>query len=260
MFDLVVNIVSAINLHRDCPPSLLQALAASHPDHEVWLQSYYQEKNGIESLGTFKRLTLGEYQALCKKGSPKAIPTMCILTIKKDDHLMPLREKSWIVVLGNREYCECSKSNLFAPVLRFDSLRYLVSWVIQHCRGLKQSNYKMPSARAFFPRRKSRLSGPLWVTQMLQRTNIVYFRKLFTNCAVAPVIGMRRLTQCCVLFVLCGMHMTLAYTPDLCGTLGILLHPIRLFLYLWVFTLTTLSISRRILMLRCCSNIFYWNR
>ncbi len=43
-FDLVANIVSAINLHWDCPPSLLQALATSHPDREVWLQSYYEEK------------------------------------------------------------------------------------------------------------------------------------------------------------------------------------------------------------------------
>jgi hypothetical protein len=59
-FDPVANIVSAINLHWDCPLSLLQALAASHPDHEVWLQSYYKEKS-IESLGTFKHLTLDEY-------------------------------------------------------------------------------------------------------------------------------------------------------------------------------------------------------
>jgi hypothetical protein len=34
-FDPVASIVSAINLHRDCPPSLLQALVASHPDREV---------------------------------------------------------------------------------------------------------------------------------------------------------------------------------------------------------------------------------
>ncbi len=60
-FDPVANIVSAINLHRDCPPSLLQALATTHPDRDVWLQNYYEEKNGVESLGTFKRLTLGEY-------------------------------------------------------------------------------------------------------------------------------------------------------------------------------------------------------
>jgi hypothetical protein len=100
----VASIVSAINLHWDCPPSLLQALAISHPDRELWLQSYYEEKGGIESLGTFKHLTLGEYCALQEKGAPKTIPTMCILTIKKDEHLMPLRAKSRIVVLGN---CEC---------------------------------------------------------------------------------------------------------------------------------------------------------
>ncbi len=31
-FDPVASIVSAINLHQDCPPSLLQALAMSHPN------------------------------------------------------------------------------------------------------------------------------------------------------------------------------------------------------------------------------------
>ncbi len=105
-FNPVASIISAINLHRDCPPSLLQALAMSHPDWELWLQSYYEEKGGIKSLGTFKCLTLGEYCALREKGAPKAIPTMCVSTIKKDKHLMPLRAKFRIVVLGNRE-CVC---------------------------------------------------------------------------------------------------------------------------------------------------------
>jgi hypothetical protein len=71
---------------------LLRALADSHPDHEIWLQSYYEEKRGIESLRTFKNITLGEYRALCVKGAPKAIPTMCILTIKKDENLLPLEQ------------------------------------------------------------------------------------------------------------------------------------------------------------------------
>ncbi len=74
MFDPVANIVSAINLHRDCPPSLLQAPPTTHPDREVWLQSYYEEKNGIKSLGTFKRITLGEYRALREKGSGGSFP------------------------------------------------------------------------------------------------------------------------------------------------------------------------------------------
>ncbi len=92
-FDPVASIVSVVNLHQDCPPSLLQALASTHPDREVWLQSYYEEKSGIKDMGTFQKITLGEYRALHEKGAPKAIPTMCVLTIKKDEQLMPLRAK-----------------------------------------------------------------------------------------------------------------------------------------------------------------------
>jgi hypothetical protein len=89
-FDPVVSIVSAVNLHWDCPPSLLQARMMSNLDWRVWLQSYYKGKGSIESLGTFKCITLGEYHTLREKGIPKAIPMMCVLTIKKDEQLMPL--------------------------------------------------------------------------------------------------------------------------------------------------------------------------
>jgi hypothetical protein len=104
-FDPVASFVSAVNLHRECPPTLLKALADSHPDREVWLESYREEKQGIESLDTYRKITLGEYRALRKKGAPKAIPTMCVLTIKKDENLLPLCAKSRILVLGNHEDC-----------------------------------------------------------------------------------------------------------------------------------------------------------
>jgi hypothetical protein len=89
-FDPGALFVSAVHLHRDCPPTLLKALANTHPDREVWLQSYYKEKRDIESLGTFQKISLGEYHALREKGAPRAIPTMCVLTIKKDENLLPL--------------------------------------------------------------------------------------------------------------------------------------------------------------------------
>ena len=54
----------------------------------------------MESMGTFRKITLGEYRALREKGVPCAIPTMCVLTIKKDENLLPLCVKSRIVVLG----------------------------------------------------------------------------------------------------------------------------------------------------------------
>ena len=132
----MANIVSAVNLHRDCPSSLLQALANTHPDREVWLHSYYEEKNVIESMGTYEKLTLGQYWALREKGAPKAIPTMCVLTIKKDENLMPLRAKSRVVVLGNHKDWVWTKSEKFAPVLRPDSLRFLTSLAVNHRRTL----------------------------------------------------------------------------------------------------------------------------
>ena len=71
-FDPVANIVSVINPNKDCSSSLLQApLALAHPDREVWLQSYYEEKNSIESMGTFTKLSLGKYRAMCKNSAPK---------------------------------------------------------------------------------------------------------------------------------------------------------------------------------------------
>jgi hypothetical protein len=40
MFDPVASFVSALNLHKECPPTLLKALADSHPDRAIWLKSY----------------------------------------------------------------------------------------------------------------------------------------------------------------------------------------------------------------------------
>ncbi len=78
-FNPIASFVSAVNLHQECTPSPLKALAAVHPDREVWLQSYYEEKQGIERLATYHKITLGEYQALRENGAPKAIPNMCVL-------------------------------------------------------------------------------------------------------------------------------------------------------------------------------------
>ncbi len=63
-FDHVASLASAVNSHQDCLPTLLQALTTLHLDQEIWLQSYYKEKHGIESLGTFWQISLGEYRAL----------------------------------------------------------------------------------------------------------------------------------------------------------------------------------------------------
>ncbi len=145
-FNPVASFVSAVTLHWDCPPSLLTALGASHPDREVWLQSYYEEKRGIERLDIYCKITFGKYCAFWEKGAPMAIPTMCVLTIKKDENLLPLQTESHIIVLGNHEDCIWSKSDWFAPVLRGDSLHFLGSLAVEKRCPLHQENSK----NAFF--------------------------------------------------------------------------------------------------------------
>jgi hypothetical protein len=65
------------------------------------IASFWEEKYGIESLDTYGKIRLAEYCAFRKKGAPRAILKMCVLTIKKDEMMNPLREKSCMVVLGN---------------------------------------------------------------------------------------------------------------------------------------------------------------
>ena len=69
-------------------------------DREVWLRSFYEEKNSIKSMNTYRKITLGKYRALREKGVPKAIPTMCVLTIKRDEALLPVRAGTRLVKVG----------------------------------------------------------------------------------------------------------------------------------------------------------------
>ena len=151
MFDPVASFVSALNLHKECPPTLLKALAESHPDREVWLESYKEEIGGLQALHTYKKITHGEYRAYREKGAPRAIPTMCVLTIKRDENLLPHRAKSRIVALGNHEDRVWSKSDKFAPVLWSDSLRFLVSMAIQHRCPLRQGDCKNAFCQGILP-------------------------------------------------------------------------------------------------------------
>ncbi len=72
--------------------------------------------------------------------APRALPFICVLTIKKDKNLDPLRAKSRIVFLSNHEEQTWTKSERFAPVLRVDSLCYLLSLAIERRRRLKQGD------------------------------------------------------------------------------------------------------------------------
>jgi hypothetical protein len=137
--------VSATTLKRKCPCSLLAGLHPSHPDRDTWLASFREEKSGIQSLDTYDKITLAKYRTLRAKGTPHATRTMCVLSIKKDNMLNPLRAKSCIVVFGNHEDRVWTKSEKYAPVLCPDTLRLMVSMAFEHHCMLKQASQTLLS-------------------------------------------------------------------------------------------------------------------
>ncbi len=93
-------------------------------------------------VDTYRVITLDEYRALRQNDAPQAIPTMCVLVIKNDETGKPDRAKSRIVVLGNLEHRLWNKHERAAPVLKYSSLRLMVSAAIECHRKLKQADYK----------------------------------------------------------------------------------------------------------------------
>ena len=72
-----------------------EALSQDHTDHDTWLRSSYEEKRALVDNHTYVTLTLAQYRELRRtKNAPKAIPTMYVLTVKKDENLDPDWAKS----------------------------------------------------------------------------------------------------------------------------------------------------------------------
>ena len=76
---------------------------------------------------------------------------MCVLVIKSDKDGNPVRAKSRIVVLGNFEDRYYTKSQRYAPVLKYSSLRLLCSKAVSDKRILQQGDCKNAFCHAKLP-------------------------------------------------------------------------------------------------------------
>ena len=110
----------------------------------------------LMSMDTMEILTTSQYSNL--KNAPKAIPTMCLLTVKTDKNNRPVQAKSRIVVLGNLEEREWTRPECYASILCQDSLCLLVSLAVQQERRvLKQGDCKNTSVSLLFATNNSSL-------------------------------------------------------------------------------------------------------
>ncbi|KAL7425490.1 hypothetical protein ACHAXH_000033, partial [Discostella pseudostelligera] len=122
----------------------------SNPDRDIWLASYNEEDASLKDVGTYEVITLEQYRQLRKEGAPRAIPSLCVLVIKTDEHGQPDRAKSRIVVLGHLENRSWGKHER----------GLMVSAAIQHRRKLKQADYKNAFCNPTLPEDKITIIRP----------------------------------------------------------------------------------------------------
>ena len=99
------------------PQYLLPILYPHHPNCNIYIQIYSEEKQVLRDHRVYEFIKKGWYRELRNSSSPQVIPTMLCLTIKKEADTNPHCTKGCIIVLGNPEGEIFHKSKLFAPVI-----------------------------------------------------------------------------------------------------------------------------------------------
>jgi Reverse transcriptase (RNA-dependent DNA polymerase). len=119
--------ISATSLDSQHEPKLHEHYKLSPKDKQIWDDSYCEEYFGLHNdTQTWEYITEDEYQNM-KKILGRPLPTMAISKIKRDSQGNPTRAKYRIVVLGNLDPHNWSKTDCFAPVLSAMELRLLLA-------------------------------------------------------------------------------------------------------------------------------------
>ena len=106
----------------------------------------------MEQLQVFECITTKQYFQLKHSGHiSKAHPSMCVVIIRPDKNGNPVRAKSRIVVLGNFKDCYYTKSQRYAPVLKYSSLCLLCSQAVSDQQVLQQGHCKNAFCHAHLP-------------------------------------------------------------------------------------------------------------
>jgi len=145
------HISAATLVDPHAPGSIRVALHHDNKDRHIWRDSYQEEYDGLISNNTFEVLSEEEYLALCRRHGTKAIPSMCVFTVKKDSSGRPLRAKSRIVVLGNKDPTQWTKADCYAPVASIPVVRLFTALAVSKRCTLKQGDCKNAFVQSTLP-------------------------------------------------------------------------------------------------------------
>ena len=114
----------------------------SHPDCPIWVDLYQEEYKGLTSKYTFNIISAEEYHTICSTTAKTAIPSMGILSVKKEAAGHPTRVKNQIIVLGNKDPTTWTKADWYTPIVALPIIHLLTALAIQHCTTLKWGDCK----------------------------------------------------------------------------------------------------------------------
>ena len=102
---------------ESAPTSLKDHQNLTQNDKFLWDEAYNKEYFGLhDTMQTWEYITENEYKVL-QKTVGRALPSMAIATIKRDENGNPTRAKYRLVVLGNLNPNHWSKGDCYAPVM-----------------------------------------------------------------------------------------------------------------------------------------------
>ena len=148
--NLIARHVSATTLNVLEAPSLLRHSRINPQDRKLWDAAYKEEYDGLCKLNTWEVIPEEEYRRMIKV-TGAALPTMALSTIKNDENGKPKRCKYRIVVLGNLDSNNWSKSDCFAPVLSQPELRLLTDIAVGMKRIPKSGDVSQAFCQGVLP-------------------------------------------------------------------------------------------------------------
>ena len=157
--NIVARHVSATALTSTDAPTLLNHSKLNNIDKEIWDAAYSEEYLGLKNLPAWITITESEYKANKSKYGT-LLPTMAISTVKYDEHGAPKRAKYRIVVLGNLDPHDWTKSDCFAPVMSLKELRLLTSIAIKHRCILQSGDFKQAFVQSLLPKNETYILKP----------------------------------------------------------------------------------------------------
>lgn len=112
----------------------------SRPDKELWFQAMQKEYNSLISNGTWEIVDL--------PSDRKAIKNKWVYKLKQDKDGNIERYKARLVVKGCSQRYGIDYEEVYSPVVRYTSIRYLMTLTVQ----LNLKIYQMDAVTAFLQR------------------------------------------------------------------------------------------------------------